>query len=128
MNYKEQDLTIKNHPQQKFEFIESEWKSPEDMGNSCANPPNELGIYLIVFTTYNRDVTIVYRLILYVGSSKNLYKRYNTHNLLGLIKSEYRRNMAQGKIGFWFKPEPNYLQVEKEMIKDIQPFRNFQHK
>jgi len=121
-----ESVTIKNHPAQEFVFIENEWKSPDDLGNSCANPPSVPGVYFIATGKYNPQDGKAYWHILYVGSSKNLRKRYNTHEVLSEIRTTCLRKGI--KPYFWFRPESNFLKREIELIKDILPPYNTQHK
>ncbi|HPC39253.1 MAG TPA: GIY-YIG nuclease family protein [Exilispira sp.] len=56
--------------------------------------------------------------ILYIGSAKNLFKRYKSHDTLKRLSKFY------DDIFFYFKEVDNYLEIEKQLIKKHQPRHN----
>src|SRR6478672_5958037 len=104
-------VTLKNHPEQTFEFAIKDWKSPHDLGNDFGYPEPQPGIYIIVFEKYCDTTHKTLFLILYVGSSKNLKNRFENHPLLDNIMSEYMKNQSGGRAKFWFRYEPDFLRV-----------------
>ena len=78
--------------------------------------PNASGVYCFVLITFINK-KYVYD-ILYIGSAKNLLKRYKTHKTLKRLSKFYN------DIFFFFKEADNYLEVEKDLIKKHQPRHN----
>ena len=104
----------------KFIFIDSEWHTPNTYDSNFKYPTNNSGVYLITESTPNFKLRKTEYDILYVGSAKDLNVRYNKHEVLRLLKQIY------SNIQFFFKEEPNYREVEKGLIKLIQPKFNKQ--
>lgn len=104
-----------------FIFKEREWFAPNTYSSNFKTPPHSSGVYLLIKPTVfrGRDKRIEYQ-ILYVGSSKNLYKRYSNHETLRVLKQLY------GYVQFYFLEDENHLETEKELIKQIQPPFNTQ--
>lgn len=101
-----------------FLFYPGDWKTPNTYDRNFATPPHASGIYLLIRPKFNKK-SIRYD-ILYVGSAKNLLVRYNKHEVLRALKITY------GYVQFFFKEEENYREVEKLLIKQIQPKYNTQ--
>lgn len=94
-----------------FLFYPLDWNTPNTYDTNFEYPVNRPGVYLLV-NPFN------YYEILYVGSSKNLQKRYNTHEVIRKLKKVY------GYVQFYFKYKKNYIGAEKGLIKKIQPKYN----
>lgn len=99
-----------------FKFISQDWKTPNTYSCNFAEPPKRSGVYLLTFVDFK---TQKYD-ILYVGSSKNLNNRYSTHSKITELQKIYHY------IQFYFKEVDNYIEVEKQLIKEIQPKYNKQ--
>jgi excinuclease UvrABC nuclease subunit len=94
------------------EFIESEWYTPNTYSENFKRVPNSSGVYL--FVTLDDQV-------LYIGSAKNLFKRYDKHEVKRLLRVMY------GRVFFYFKECSNYRQAEIQAIKSFKPLFNTQH-
>lgn len=107
-----------------FEFNPLEWNTPNTYNKNYKYPTEKPGVYLLVNAQIIRineeGCNDIYYNILYVGSAKNLNVRYNRHEVLRLLKNFY------DNIQFFFMEEINYREVEKELIKIIQPKYNKQ--
>ena len=101
-----------------FIFIENDWKTPNTYGENFAYPQNQSGVYLLVERLI-KDKHIEFK-ILYVGSSKNLYQRYKSHEVLRVLKETY------GDVAFYFRYFKKFKEIEKKLIKIIQPRFNKQ--
>jgi len=100
----------------KFNFETNKWFTSNTYDNNYKNPPDKSGIYLIVLPKNN---FLNYE-ILYVGSTKNLKVRYARHEVIRLLKEFY------GYVQFYFKETENYREIERKLIKIIQPRYNKQ--
>lgn len=106
--------------QETFVFNPDEWKTPNTWGNNFDFPPNKPGIYMIVKPIVDvKNLTVSFD-ILYVGSSRNLHKRYSNHEVLDKAKDEY------GYVQFYFIEKENHFEEEKKLIKIFQPKYNVQ--
>lgn len=107
-----------------FNFNPLEWKTPNTYNRNFQNPPFKSGVYLLVSTTFtpidNKGRNKTKHEILYVGSAKNLNVRYARHEVKRVLQKFY------DYIQFYFIEETNYREVEKELIKLIQPKFNKQ--
>jgi len=103
-----------------FLFYPSDWNTPNTYDNNYASPPDKSGVYLIVLPTINEQQQKLDYKILYVGSAKNLKARYERHEVKRLLTEVY------GYIQFYFRMEDNYREVEKKLIRQIQPKFNKQ--
>lgn len=108
---------------EKFKFDPDDWRTPNTYGNNYGNPPAKPGVYFITtMGKYDPEVKNVNDCItiLYIGSSKNLLNRWNTHDKIAPLRAEY------GNIQFYFKEATEYLHIEKALIKKLQPKHNIQ--
>ena len=110
-----------------FLFYPESWYTPNTYDNHFQNPTQKSGVYLLVYPLWfdqykKKDLPVnndQYD-ILYVGSAKNLYQRYQKHEVLRILRETY------GYIQFYFKEYTNYKEIEKQLIKQIQPRYNKQ--
>lgn len=90
-----------------------DWYTPNTYDSNYRYPTEKSGVYLIVdphiFEPNPFDE------ILYVGSSSNILKRYNSHEVLRKIKKVRRY------VQFYFKELENYIEEEYKLIRLIQP-------
>lgn len=103
-----------------FIFNSEDWLTPNSYSENYEYPPKKSGVYLIVLPKINWKKKQVKYTILYVGSAKNLYIRYNKHEVFRLLTNIY------GYVQFYFKLVDNFRAIEKELIKKIQPRFNTQ--
>jgi excinuclease UvrABC nuclease subunit len=103
-----------------FLFYPNDWQTPNTYDRHFANPPDKSGIYLIVLPRVNEIIKKMDYEILYVGSAKSLKVRYAGHEVKRMLTEFY------GYVQFYFKLETNYREVEKQLIKQIQPKYNKQ--
>lgn len=102
-----------------FSFNNMDWKTPNTYDSeNYSEVPNTSGVYILTFTSIKKN-NVKYN-ILYVGSAKNLKQRYNRHEVKRVLSEIY------GYIQFYFIEEVNYRDVEKHLIKLIQPKFNKQ--
>lgn len=102
-----------------FIFNPNDWLTPNTYDTNFKCPTEKSGIYLLVKPTIFNHNNIRYE-ILYVGSAKRLNVRYGKHEVLRMLTEFY------GYIQFYFKEEENYKEIEKQLIKIIQPKFNKQ--
>lgn len=103
-----------------FAFNPEEWNTPNTYNFNFKQPPNKSGVYLLVkaeILTGHKSRYVKHE-ILYVGSSRNLKKRYNSHEVLNMLQKQH------DYIQFYFKEVDNHFEIEKELIKLIQPKYN----
>src|SRR4030042_5329204 len=112
---KKKSVYLFNSPNLKL--LEKDWLTPNTYGENYSVIPEQSGIYLIVYF----DMENLIHTIMYIGSSKNLAKRYKTHETLRLLKIFYNY------IHFYFKVMDNYISEEKRLIQIIKPKFNKQH-
>lgn len=103
-----------------FLFEPQNWKTPNTYNKNYGTPSNEPGVYLLVKTDLNEVNKEVVHEILYVGSSTNLYNRFKKHEVLRVLKKTHEY------IQFYFIHTKDYAELEKKLIKDIQPKHNTQ--
>ena len=103
-----------------FLFYPNDWKTPNTYDCNFSYPPEKSGVYLIVFPIINKHKNKYDYNILYVGSAKDLKKRYRSHEVMRMLRESY------GYVQFYFKIEEHYREVEKRLIKLIQPKYNIQ--
>jgi len=94
-------------------YLKDSWYTPNTYDRNFAYPSNKEGVYVIVEPTMG---------VLYVGSSTNLWQRYNKHEVLRLLNATY------GYVQFYFSECKNSRQVEKHLIQTLQPKYNTHHK
>ena len=94
-------------------YLKDSWYTPNTYDRNFAYPSKKEGVYVIVEPTLG---------ILYVGSSINLWQRYNRHEVLRLLNATY------GYVQFYFTECTNSKEFEKHLIKTLQPKYNTQHK
>lgn len=97
-----------------IEYNFSKWNSPD--GYSCVELPNNSGVYVIAVPEFI-DGKLKYK-ILYVGSTKNIFKRYCNHEKRMMIKRD------EGYSKFYFIECPDFRKQEKILIKELQPKYN----
>jgi hypothetical protein len=105
---------------QEFVFNPMEWFTPNTYDVNFKMPPNECGVYLIAVPLINHVERKIDYDIQYVGSTKHLSVRYKSHEVFRMIR------ISEPSAQFFFKQEIKYKDVEKEMIKMIQPKYNSQ--
>lgn len=102
-----------------LDLISKKWSTPNTYNRNFEVPPQVPGVYVILGVRNYPDgldpITFSPECV-YVGSSKNLYKRYLGHPV--------RSNKDFWWTGFYFKPEANYLEIEKRLIKGLRPLLN----
>jgi excinuclease UvrABC nuclease subunit len=108
-------MVSENH----FEFEPQRWHTPNTYDPNYKYPPKGKGVYLLVANDLEKSGIDKYT-ILYVGSSANLKQRYSNHQTLNFLQSKY------DYVQFYFKECDNYIEVEKSLIKVIQPKFNKQ--
>ena len=102
----------------RFIFKPENWFTPNTFDTNFKEPSTKCGVYFLVYLNiYAKRKR--YK-ILYVGSAKNLKVRYEKHEVRRLLTEIY------GYIQFYWKEEENYREVEKYLIKTIQPKFNKQ--
>lgn len=94
----------------KFTFDESEWNTNRTYNRNYAPVPSSPGVYLIVYTDKHLNNEI-----LYVGSSYNLKQRYLRHEVLRILQEVYGNDVR-----FYFKVEPDYKNVEINLIRQTK--------
>ena len=99
-----------------LKIIKSEWNTENTYDFNYKPKPNKPGVHLIVAITF---ISFGYDII-YVGSSCNLKNRYKNHEVIRSESNNYDH------IQFYFKECDNYLEIEKKLIKVIQPKLNVQ--
>jgi len=103
-----------------FLFKPNNWTTPNTYDLNYGVPLNKSGVYLLVKTEYDfLEKKMTYE-ILYVGSSKKIYERFKSHEVLRVLKEVHRY------IQFYFKYTLDYIEMEKYLIKQIQPKYNKQ--
>jgi excinuclease UvrABC nuclease subunit len=100
-----------------FSFVEKDWKTERTYNTNFSPIPERPGVYLIVNTDFNFRHEV-----LYVGSSQNLKQRHSRHEVLRILSEMYD---GLG-VRFYFREEPDYLSVEKQLIKETQARFNTQ--
>jgi len=103
--------------QKKFIKLFPDWKTPNTYGNNYEQPPQESGVYLLV-RPFEGDKQIFD--IMYIGSAKWLYQRYERHEVLRVLSEVY------GYVQFYWIRDDNYKETEKKLIKQYQPKFNKQ--
>ena len=101
-----------------FVFNHLEWKTPNTYNSNYSSVTENSGVYVFTSTTFEEN-----RLnfeILYVGSAKNLKQRYKNHEVKKILCEIYNY------IQFYFVEEKNYREIEKTLIKTMQPKFNKQ--
>lgn len=105
--------------QETFEFIEIDWETPNTYDRNFRTPPTTSGVYLITVLHIDSKNRGTYEIV-YVGSAKNLLQRYGKHEVLRIVRED---NQC---VQFYFKEVENYREVEKNLIRIIQPKYNKQ--
>jgi hypothetical protein len=104
----------------RFVFKPEKWHNANTYDTNYMSPPSAPGVYMLVSSKYSFVRKKHIRKILYVGSSKNLLKRYNNHEVFNKIKDKYYY------IQFYFRIEDDPINIERALIKMIQPKYNKQ--
>lgn len=93
------------------------WKTPNTYGNNFGVPPQKSGVYLLLrlFDGNNPNYEIMY-----IGSAKYLYQRYERHEVKRVLQKIF------GYIQFYWIQVDEYRELEKELIKKYQPKFNSQ--
>lgn len=103
--------------QKEFEILFSGWKTPNTYNTDFEDPPQESGVYLLVNPIEKSKLKYT---ILYIGSAKWLYQRYERHEVRRVLTEVY------GNVPFYWKRFDNYREIEKQLIKQYQPKFNKQ--
>lgn len=103
---------------EKKEFNFKEWKTANSFDLNFGYPENRCGVYLLVKTDLDYINKKINHEILYVGSSKKLKQRYNSHEVLRELKEKY------DYIQFYFKYTKNHIIEEYKLIKKLKPKYN----
>lgn len=103
-----------------FIFNPDDWKTPNTYDTNYAYPSINSGVYLIVVPDFDMENKKVHYSIKYVGSAKNLKVRYDRHEVKRFLQTIFYY------VQFYFIEEKNYREVEKRLIKIIQPEFNKQ--
>ena len=98
-------------------YIEYNFKNWESTSRySYSEPPQNPGVYVFAKPEIIDGKTK--HQILYIGSTKNIFKRYAGHEKRSIIKKN------EGFYRFYFMECDDYIQKEKELIKKLQPKYN----
>jgi len=99
-----------------------DFKTPNTYGENFSVVPKVSGVYFYVTPYYEDNPLFGYDFykILYIGSSKNLYNRYNNHEVGRVLK-----NICN--VQFYFVETKDYISIEKNLINKIKPICNYQH-
>ncbi|HBA85221.1 MAG TPA: hypothetical protein DCZ95_14120 [Verrucomicrobia bacterium] len=89
-------------------------KSPNAHGFNYCYPPEAPGVYFLVGTRIT-DGVITKVSITYIGSSSNLSKRYNNHEVIKKISEFFYH------VGFWFYQCDDFISLERSLIRMIRP-------
>ena len=94
---------------------------PSNFESSAFGLPNSSGVYVVCIRPYN---LISPERIMYVGSSKNMRKRVyrESHPYMKLFR-RFENHLVYVK----FLITDNYLELEKNIIRQTKPFLNIQH-
>ena len=101
-------------------FYKNGWRTPNSYSNDYEEIPPEAGIYVLV----NIDKSTNNEKILYVGMSKNLKNRLNSHQLRKRLENEFDFIHI-----FFIRKNAQILRKEeKNIIKKYNPPYNLQHR
>ena len=101
-------------------FNAGEWLTPNCYNNNYCLPTKRPGVYIFAVPTVDCvNIKVDYE-ILYVGSSNNIHRRFNGHEIKRYLQDHYE------VINFYFQEVENYREVEKVLIKALQPKYNKQ--
>jgi excinuclease UvrABC nuclease subunit len=103
--------------QREFKCLFPDWKTPNSYDRDFEDPPQESGVYLLVRPF--EGIKLKYE-IMYIGSAKWLYQRYERHEVRRVLTEVY------GYIQFYWKRFDNHREIEKQLIKQYQPKFNKQ--
>lgn len=95
--------------------------TPNTYNENFDIPPEKPGIYYLVVPKLFVCDGIEFQ-IMYIGSSKNLARRYDRHAIKRLLTAIY------GYVQFYFIETEDYIDVEKLLIKLYKPKFNIQYK
>lgn len=98
--------------------ILKEWRTPNTYNTNYAIPDPVGGVY-VIFGYRIQDSPAQELECIYVGASKNLYKRYIGHPVRGIPDFWW--------CGFFWKQCDDPFAVEKLLIKKLKPLLNKQH-
>lgn len=99
-------------------FNQPDWKTPNTYDFNFSSVPLNSGVYVLTHTyTDFKNKKMIYE-VLYVGSSNSLLNRYRSHEVIRKLNKKY------SYIQFYFKEVDNYLEIEKKLIKKLQPKYN----
>jgi len=97
------------------------WHTPNTYGEEYSSIPKKPGVYLLCSTVLPDETSqTIIREVLYIGSAKNLYQRYERHEVARILRQIYKY------VQFFFIEEENYKHIEKYLIKLHQPKFNKQ--
>lgn len=105
-----------------MEFVRLDWQSPDSYCENFSALPNASGIYLLVSCEIDFE-TIRHR-VLYVGKSRNIYKRLKCHEMLPVLWERFRY------IQRYFRryPTPRIDDLERKFIRGFNPPYNIVHR
>jgi hypothetical protein len=103
-----------------FLFYPGDWLTPNTYDTNFSYPTNKPGVYLISITDIDMVKKSINYNIVYAGSAKNLSIRYNRHEVLRFLK------LNHPYVQFYFKETDDYKEIEKKLIRIIQPKYNKQ--
>ena len=92
-----------------------DWGCEQSYSN-CDIPPKAPGVYAI--TRPDPESGNPVKEVLYIGMSKNLYSRTKGHPIFAIAKKKF------GYIRMHFLETPQFIKLEKELIKKYQPLYN----
>lgn len=101
-------------------FLKDGWFTPNTYDVNFKFPTTNSGVYIIVSAIPNIKRKKMEYTILYIGSAKNIKSRHDGHAVLRILKETYQF------VQFYFKEDVNYRQLEKTLIKQLQPKFNKQ--
>lgn len=103
---------------EQYFFESNNWFTVNSYDRNYKYPPKKCGVYLLAQTDVDHLNKKINYTVLYVGSSKNLKQRYETHEKIRELTQKY------GYVKFFFKEIENYLIEEYKLIKKIKPKYN----
>ena len=115
-----------------IKFKPCEWLTPNTYGNNYSQPPQLPGVYVISVFKFNLKTHLEFFEILYIGSSKNLYNRWNHHSILDKIRDQVYSNRKTQPIylehcGFYFLESDDFKNLEARLIQKYKPPFNKQY-
>lgn len=93
------------------------WISSEGFGATYIHAKNKPGVYVLKELVRDENYNLLIKIV-YVGSSSKLRQRLRGHRVYNWC-FENNRNVC-----FYFRYDTDYIEVEKRLIKRLQPELN----